>query len=53
MKKRMSITQIFYIIFALGLLGSFGFGQYSGLPLLNLVTGSLHSQSIHDGPDHK
>jgi hypothetical protein len=53
MKKYVSGTQIFYLIFAFILLGTLGFGQYSGLPMLSILTGSLHSQSVHDGPDHK
>ncbi len=53
MKNIFSRIPVFYFLFTLILLGALGFGQVRGLPLLNVFTGSLHSPSTHDGPDHK
>jgi hypothetical protein len=53
MKKYLSGFQIFYLVFALALVVSFGITQARGLRLLNVFGGGISSHSGHDGPDHK
>lgn len=55
MKNRFSGISLVYIIIALATLVSFGMAQSRGLRMLNLLSGSLTSNSGPDrsGPDHK
>lgn len=53
MKKWLSGIQLFYLIFALAAVVSFGYSQARGIRLLNIFSGSLSSHSGPDGPDHK